>query len=287
MLATATDAAGNPAASSASRTFLLDSVKPGQPQLALAPEVLAGATLADATATGTASASGGVVSVRAETGSAVRVTFSDGTSSVVRSLTGSNTAQWVTLAATEIGTGAGKLQDGTITVTAVASDAAGNASEASTTFTLDTVAPIAPGISLGSGLTSGQVVSRSKALQAAGVLAVSAESGTSVALTLTDAAGDQVSRRIVVGASAAALTLAAGELGTDSGQLGNGTITVRAKATDAAGNEGPEFLFTFELDATAPSAPAIAPGNGITGGVVSRSKATQAAGVLALTARKR
>ncbi|MCX8517409.1 MAG: Ig-like domain-containing protein, partial [Rhodoferax sp.] len=284
VLATATDAAGNPAASSASRTFFLDTVKPDQPQLALAPEVLAGATRADATATGAGTASGGVISVRAETGSAVRVTFSDGTRSVVRSLTGNNTAQWVTLADSEIGTGAGKLQDGTITVTAVVSDAAGNASEASTSFTLDTAAPTAPGIGMGSGLVLGQVVSRSKALQAAGVLAVSAESGASVALTLTDAAEHQVSRRIVVGASAAALTLAAGELGTDSGQLGNGTITVRAKATDAAGNEGPELVFTFGLDATAPSAPAIALGNGITGEVVSGSKATQAAGVLALTA---
>ena len=285
VVATATDAAGNPAASSASRTFLLDSVKPGQAQLALAPEVLTGATLAEATATGAGTASAGVISVTADSGSTVRVTFSDGTSSVVRSLTGSNTAQWVTLAGSEIGTGAGKLQDGTITVTAVVSDAAGNASEASTTFTLDTVAPIAPGIGLGSGLTLGQVVSRSKALQAAGVLAVNAESGASVALTLTDSAGHQVSRQIVVGASAAALTLAAGELGTDIGKLGNGTITVRATSTDAAGNVGPlQGTFTFELDATPPSAPAIVLGNGITGEVVSGSKATQAAGVLALTA---
>ncbi|MCX8520641.1 MAG: Ig-like domain-containing protein, partial [Rhodoferax sp.] len=279
--ATATDAAGNSAASSVSQTFILDISAPARPVLGLAAEAQGGATLAEASTTGTASASGGIISVRADSGSAVRVTFSDGTRTRTRNLTGTNADQWVTLAASEIGSGIGQLQDGSITVTAVATDAAGNISEAGgITFTLDTDAPLAPSTRLGSGLSG--VLSRSKALQAAGVLAVSAENGSSVALTLTDADGHQIVRNIVAGASGAALVLAARELGTGSTQI-DGRITVRAKATDAAGNTGPESTFTFDMDATAPNAPSIALGDGVAG-VVSRSEASQAGGVLAVTA---
>ena len=92
----------------------------------------------------------GVVNVRAETGSIITVTFSDGTPAhnVSKTFTGTGSAQNVVLLAQDIaatpGSGqvAGKLNGGVIIVTAVATDAAGNTSEQGrTAFLLDTIAP--------------------------------------------------------------------------------------------------------------------------------------------------
>ena len=110
------------------------------PLLSIPAGVSGGATAAEATA------ASGVVTVHAESGSTVLVTFTDSASptahSFIRTVTGTGAAIGVTLASTDLGTGAAKLLDGTITVSATATDAAGNASTTGTgTFTLDTVAP--------------------------------------------------------------------------------------------------------------------------------------------------
>ena len=136
---TFTDAAGNPGTGASASTINFDTGAPAAPSLAPDAAVSGGATAAEATA------ASGVVTVNAESGSTVRVTFTDSDSpahSVVKTVTGTGAAIGVTLASTDLGTGAAKLLDGTITVSAVATDAAGNASTAGTgTFTLDTVAP--------------------------------------------------------------------------------------------------------------------------------------------------
>jgi hypothetical protein len=100
--------------------------------LALGTGVLNGATSAEAIA------AGGVVTVSAESGASTVVTFTNGVHSVSKTVTGTGSAQAVTLLSGDLLT----LTDGTISVSAVATDAAGNASSAGTSsFTLDTVAP--------------------------------------------------------------------------------------------------------------------------------------------------
>ena len=86
----------------------------------------------------------GVVSVVAESYSVVAVTFSDGYRSVSKTVTGAGTAttKMVTLNAADIGTGVAQLHDGTIRVSATATDAAGNTSNAgAVSFKLDTTPP--------------------------------------------------------------------------------------------------------------------------------------------------
>ena len=119
----------------------LDKTAPSQPALALGAGVSDGATASEATA-GT-----GVITVNAEAGSAVTVSFTDTAghtvSKTIANATGS--AQAITLSLTDLGTGASQLADGAITVTALAQDAAGNTSQSATTsFTLDTQSPSAP-----------------------------------------------------------------------------------------------------------------------------------------------
>ena len=83
----------------------------------------------------------GVVSVTAEVGASIVVTFTNGSHTVTKTLTGNgSTAVPVVLSSADLVT----LGDGTISVSAKATDAVGNASSAgSTSFTLDTTAPVA------------------------------------------------------------------------------------------------------------------------------------------------
>ena len=87
-----------------------------------------------------------MVTVNAELGSSVAVTFTDSNShSVIKMLTGSGSALAVTLDSSDIGSGSTQLLDGSITVSANATDAAGNTSMAgNSSFTLDTAKPVAP-----------------------------------------------------------------------------------------------------------------------------------------------
>ena len=72
------------------------------------------------------------------------VNFSDGSHNVRKTVTGigENTSVPITLAASDLGNGSALLLDGRISVTAVATDSAGNASAASTSgFALNSRAP--------------------------------------------------------------------------------------------------------------------------------------------------
>ncbi|ATE60095.1 hypothetical protein CCZ27_09160 [Thauera sinica] len=131
------DAAGNNAtlthaAVAANASYKVDTTAPAAPTLALGTGVLYGATAAEATQ------GSGVVTVSAEAGASIEVTFTNGADTVVKTLTATGAAQAVTLTSANLTT----LGDGTITVSAVATDPAGNPSPAGTTsFLLDRAAP--------------------------------------------------------------------------------------------------------------------------------------------------
>ena len=130
----ATDLLGNQGSSSAVN-IQTDGTAP-QLILALGSGVANGATSAEATA------QSGVVTVNAEPGSSVAVTFTDSSGhSVIKMLTGTGAALAVMLDSSDIGSGADKLLDGAITVSATATDAAGNTSMSGSSFALDTHAP--------------------------------------------------------------------------------------------------------------------------------------------------
>ncbi|MCX8517721.1 MAG: hypothetical protein ORN29_06625, partial [Rhodoferax sp.] len=259
-------------------SFTLDIDAPAAPAISLGAGITGVAGLASRSKALQAS---GVLLVNADSGSQVEVTLTDRLNhSVVRTVTGSS-ASAITLAASDLGTGVGQLDEGGISVRAVAVDAAGNRSTAGTSsFTLDSQVT-APAITLGTGVSGD--VSQAEATLASGVVQVTAESGSTVVLTFTDTQGDKVERTVTATAQANAVTLVTSELGTGSGKLSNGRISVTALATDAAGNASEAGSFSFTLDIDAPATPGISLGTGVVGDV-SGSEATQADGVLQVNA---
>ena len=263
--AIATDLAGN-VGSAGTTSFTLDTVAPTAPSLALGTGVANGATAAEATQVS------GVVTVSGELGASIAVTFTRGANSVIKTVTGTGAAQAVVLAAGDLTT----LGNGTINVSGVATDVAGNAGPAGTTsFTLDTVAPVAPSLALGTGVTNGATAA--EATQNSGVVTVSGESGASIAVTFTRGT-NSVTKTVTGTGAAQAVVLAAGDLTT----LGNGTINVSAIATDVAGNAGPAGMTSFTLDTVAPVAPTLALGTGVANGATA-AEATQLTGVVTVS----
>ena len=130
-----TDLAGNTSTTSALQVTL-DTTPPASPVLTLGTGVgVGGATAAEATQ------GSGVVTVQAEAGTALTVTFTNGASVVHKTLTADGSAQAVVLDPGDVSF----LGDGTITVDVFAKDAAGNVSSPGIAFfTLDTL-PVAPG----------------------------------------------------------------------------------------------------------------------------------------------
>ena len=269
----ATDTAGN-AAVAASLSSLdsqgIDTLAPAAPVLALGTGVANGVTAAEATA------AGGVVTVTGEAGDSISVTFTNGTHVVTKTLTGTGSAQAVTLTAGDLTT----LTNGTIGVSATQTDAAGNvqtAAAATTSFVLDTVAPAAPTLALGTGVADGATAAEATA--AGGVVTVTGEAGDSISVTFTN--GTHVVTKTLTGTgSAQAVKLTAGDLAT----LTNGTIGVSAEQTDAAGNVQTAAAATtsFVLDTVAPAAPTLALGTGVANGATA-AEATAAGGVVTVT----
>jgi hypothetical protein len=237
LTAIATDTAGNTTTTSAV-TATVDTIAPVVPTLVLGTGVTGGATSTEA------QQAGGVVTVSGETGSTIVVTFTNGSNSVTKTVTGTGSAQAVTLAAGDLTT----LTNGTISVSAVSTDAAGNASTAGTTsFILDTVAPVTPTLALGTGVTGG--ATSTEAQQGSGVVTVSGETGSTIVVTFTNGS-NTVTKTVTGTGSAQAVTLAAGDLTS----LTNGTISVSAISTDAAGNASSAGTSSFVLDTVVPLA---------------------------------
>ena len=171
----------------------------------------------------------------AETGSTVTLYDTDGTT-VLGSGVATGGAFLITTSV---------LAEGTHTLTATATDAAGNQGAASTAFhvTIDTLAPLAPSISSIPENSGG------------GIDASEASDGTPVVVGLTGTgavAGDTLA--IDWGGQIVNYTLLAADISGSSATVtvplatieaqGNGTFDVTARLTDAAGNASPDSAVT-------------------------------------------
>jgi hypothetical protein len=251
--AVATDAAGNVSAN-ASLRFTLDTTEAAAPTLAL---------VTDSGAAGDGITNNVKVNVSAEVGAITVVTFAGSGGTVTKTVTGAgNTPVAVTLDGAELAT----LGDGSVSVSAVATDAAGNVSaNASLRFTLDTTEAAAPTLALvtdsgadGDGITNNVKVN------------VSAEVGAITVVTFAGSGGTVTKTVTGAGNTPVAVTLDGAELAT----LGDGSVSVSAVATDAAGNVSANASLRFTLDTTEAAAPTLAlvtdsgaDGDGITNNV--------------------
>ncbi|SEK36959.1 Ig-like domain (group 3) [Stigmatella aurantiaca] len=223
--ATATDAAGNTSPESNTNTFIVDTAAPAAPAVTAPAN---GAILTDTTPT---------YSGTAEAGSTVTVIV-DG--SPVGTVTADASGNWSL-------TPTAPLLDGSHTVRATATDSVGNVSPPSNTntFIVDTTAPAAPVVIAPS---NGATLSDSTPTYSG-----TAEAGATVTV-------------IVDGTPAGTVTAnASGAWSfTPTVPLADGAHTVKATATDAAGNLSPESnTNTFTIDTTAAAAPVIVtPANG-------------------------
>src|SRR5258706_462243 len=218
--AKATDAAGNTGAASAAYAVTVDTTAPAMPTgLTLDPTTDSG-TLGDGITNFPQVKIGGT----AEAGSTVTLYDTNGTT-----VLGSGTAN-ATTGAFSIATSA--LSDGTHNIAAKATDAAGNTSTASTPYSVvvDTTAPGAPtGLSLDATTdsgTQGDGITNFTQVKIDGT----AEPGSRV--TLYDTNGTTA-----LGSGTADATT--GVFGITTSVLANGTHSITATATDAAGNTGP------------------------------------------------
>ena len=137
------------------------------------------------------------------------------------------------------------LANGVHTITASETDSSGNTGSASLTFTLDTVAPLAPTIasfSPDTGLTGDHLTNVN-----------------TVTLTGTAEANSTVKLSEGTTSLGAATANSSGAWSFTTGALANGLHSVTAAATDAAGNTGaPSTAFAITIDTVAPTAPVIA-----------------------------
>ena len=148
-------------------------------------------------------------------------------------------------------------------------------------YWVDSSAPNAPELLLGTGIADG--VSRAEATASSGVLAVSAESGSNVVVTLTDSLGHAVSKTLLVRSSAEAVTLVASDVGAGAGQLSDGSIRVSATATDLAGNTSSASSSSFVLNVNPPEAPLLTLDSSLSD-TATRSEAIASSGVVMVQA---
>ncbi|MEQ8427487.1 MAG: Ig-like domain-containing protein, partial [Gammaproteobacteria bacterium] len=184
-----------------------------------------------------------VITGTAEANSTIDLTVSDGTNTVTRSVTTNGAGVW-TLAGNEIDLSG--FDQGGITITATATDAAGNTSGVTTATPVhDSLAPSAPGlntISLDSG-TPGDLITNDNTLIFTGNTEANATvevfvDGISVGTTTADGAGNW-------------------SFDYSGTTLADGTYAVTTQATDTAGNTGALSTATnVTIDTTAPSSSA-------------------------------
>ena len=207
-----------------------------------------GATAAEATA------AGGVVTVTGELNDTISVTFTNGVHTVTKTVTGTGSAQAVTLTATDLTT----LTDGTISVTATQTDAAGNAqtaAAATTSFVLDTTAPSVTAVTDDVAATVTNTSITFTATFSEGVTGVSASSftatnGTVASVTAVDSSHYTVVVNPTAGVAAGnvALSLVAGGA-TDT--AGNAAAAADLSSLDSQGiNTAPNHAPVFDTTST-------------------------------------
>jgi hypothetical protein len=235
--ATVTDAAGNTGATTTA-TATKDTTSPGAPTLSV-PTYVNNANVAAVPVSGTAE-SGGTV--------ALTVTDAGAAHTVTASTTVSGTGTW-SFSNLNLST----LNQGTLTYSAIASDAAGNTGTATTASdTKDTVAPSVPTLTV-PAYVNGSTPTSASAVQVSG----SSEATTSVVLTATDAGSAHSATGTVIasGSGAWAVTL-------NLSSFNDGALTYSAAATDAAGNTGTSATATGQKDIVSPTASGLTLTNG-------------------------
>src|SRR6185369_3050700 len=239
--AKATDTAGNQGAASTAYHVTIDTSAPAAPAItSLTDDVLpVTGTVAD---NGFSNDATLTIAGTAEAGSTVTLYDTDGTT-VLGTGVASGGAFSITTTA---------LGQGSHTITAKATDTAGNQGAASTAYhvTIDTSAPAAPAITSVTDdvlPVTGTVADNGFSKDATLTIAGTAEAGSTV--TLYDTDGTTVLGTGVASGGAFSITTTA---------LGQGSHTITAKATDTAGNQGAaSTAYHVTIDTSAPAAPAI------------------------------
>jgi hypothetical protein len=233
LTATATDVAGNTSSASASVTFEIDTTGPAAPVIGLAAASDTGSSTTDAVTSDTAPTLTGT----SEAGATV--TIMDG-STVLGTATADSAGVWTVTSST--------LSEGSHSLTATATDVAGNTGSASTALTveIDTTAPTAPTIALDAASDTGRSSTDLVTTDRTPTLTGTAEAGATVTIYLGT---------IELGTTVAD---SSGAWSFTTSSFSGGGYFFRATATDAAGNQGNMSSGVMvQLDRTAPSAPVL------------------------------
>ncbi len=159
-------------------------------------------------------------------------------SSVVKYLNGNGNEQSLALNAQDLAI----LGNGTINVSVVKKDAAGNTStSASNSFTLDTLAPSSPMLSLAAGIADG--ATNAEAKSATGVVNLLSEFGSNISVVLSKTGVTSINKSFSSTGSNIAVVLSDSELTS----LGTGEVTLSAIATDSSGNTSLSSLINFNV----------------------------------------
>ena len=262
LTATATDAAGNTGAASSAMSVTIDTVAPA------APTIASFSTDSGTVGDGITNDNTLTLSGTAEANATVKVF--DGATLLGSAVANGSGAWSYTTAA---------LANGSHSLTATATDAAGNTGAASSAMsvTIDTVAPAAPTIasfSTDSG-TVGDGITNDNTLTLSGTAEANATVKVFDGATLLGSA-------VANGSGAWSYTTAA---------LANGSHSLTATATDAAGNTGvASAALSVTIDTVAPAAPTIAsfsPDTGTVGDGVTTASVLTLSGTAEANARSR
>ncbi|MCS0048817.1 tandem-95 repeat protein [Vibrio antiquarius] len=180
----------------------------------------------------------------AEAGNSVTVTITDNNSFVSRTVTADNSGNW-TLSGSELDVSA--FNNGTLTVSATQADIAGNTSTSATqSVTLDNAAPSA--VTITTPIETDGIVNAAEDNDVL-IAGSGAEAGNSVTVTITDYSN--YASRTVTADNSGNWTLSGSEF--DVSAFNNGTLTVAASQSDAAGNTSSAASKTFTLDNVQPT----------------------------------
>ena len=231
-----TDAAGN-ASAAGSKAYVLDQTAPAAPS---APDLLTGSDSGSSDTDNITKVATGTFSGTAEAGASVTLYDSDGTT-----VLGTATATGGSWAITSSALGEGKH-----TLTAKATDAAGNTSPASTSLsvTVDTTAPTTTIASLAfsddTGVSASDFNTTAAAQTISGTTSANLAVGQSVEVSI-DNGNTWASASSSVGANTWAL----------AGVTLTGSDTLKVRVTDAAGNTGTVASQAYVLDQATHGAP--------------------------------
>ena len=275
---TQTDEAGNDQGTAANTTFTLDTEAPLAVAMILKSGLENGATTSEAIAAD-------AVTILGEDGATVTVTFTGPSGSVVKTIedaTGGTTYDNLddALSVNDLLT----LGNGTISISAVQTDAAGNAQTdpaATASFGLGASLAATPDLVLGAGVTD--QINEEEMLIETGVVMVTGILNATITVTFDDGVNSAVVKQLTGTGSAQEVVLVAADIDSGSSEfVADGEITITASQTDILGNVSAEAELVVTLDTGVPTAPTLALGTDISGGATTE-EATQPSGVVTVT----